>query len=999
MGVSKDESASNSERDSEDDKRKVAIRAFVLAHFELEPGTGVLVPVCSEAEFRENLNVKIDPATFEPDFDSCSVARPLIASKDEWRLALVEFRKVNRLTPKPILWRAIARMQLTRNTDDWLASFGEQNPASLTMVGERALQRWEATADAFQLELAKKKYRLAAEYGDSQAAYRLATCVIIDVSIEPKRGRSHSTPLESDSALRRKYERRAALSGHPVVRQKLEENLETDTQMASSNGDIWLEEAKKDLAEIDRDLHRWIPLADNGSTAAQLEVAKLLGKKCKLYDVASIFLASRAEVEEFEALMNLQASYLRSAATDQPEARYLLVSEGIERDEEEVPKLLRSAAFPRDGETSFPKALVRLAGCLTQTGELSDAEQCLRLAIKQGVEARLELADLLHDHADRLSEKASEAIALYEAIVAPYDEVDSFETWGEEKINVNVLCRSARAALRAGLAFYRGIGVSRDFQRAKRLFEAGAATDVLRRRSAHSFDPESIPWRADPDSFYCELAFQLGWGGNEQSYAQYLRDANQVLFARLTSLQFNVEPGDVVCVSDVLSLVNQRHESEDLSEKSNTFLDATNDDDQEGEYIQFVALIRMLSEPSLTRDELVKWLRQGEQVGNPESLLLLAWANATDRFGDIDLDSARRLFTKAKSSANQERRDTWWRVDGMTETETRHERLVIEAERGLRRCADVQNARQIASREAEKAIEEANRKALVESARREAGEDMMAMFTHKFRGPVDSILFNTSHHMEPRVFADAARTMNGLLDIFSLVSTTPGRLIANLQEDRTGSGSPERVLVHSLKLALIQLLSQRNRRRLLPHYLAYAKRNFKAPADLKVSVWSSDGSWQAVEHDLQLRWESDVGGLVAAGEFTQLAAWMDKHIIPIQMDGFPTSSIRFAEYGPYASVLTVVFTEVLVNAIKHSEPSALSPILLSWDESSELAVFRCTNPSTQDSRRREASKGSGRGHKFLNTIAGHVHGTFKTELQNQPSSVTFSIPLSVLHKA
>jgi len=128
------------------------------------------------------------------------------------------------------------------------------------------------------------------------------------------------------------------------------------------------------------------------------------------------------------------------------------------------------------------------------------------------------------------------------------------------------------------------------------------------------------------------------------------------------------------------------------------------------------------------------------------------------------------------------------------------------------------------------------------------------MFAHKFRGPVDSILFNTAHQHDERVYVDAARTMNGLLDIFSVVSTSPDKLLSSLKDDTSGEGSPAGVLLHAIKLALVQLLSLRNRRRMSPYYLAYAKGQGDAPNELRLSEWTRGKSWQAFEEALQIRW-------------------------------------------------------------------------------------------------------------------------------------------------
>jgi hypothetical protein len=283
-----------------------------------------------------------------------------------------------------------------------------------------------------------------------------------------------------------------------------------------------------------------------------------------------------------------------------------------------------------------------------------------------------------------------------------------------------------------------------------------------------------------------------------------------------------------------------------------------------------------------------------------------------------------------------------------------------------------------------------------EREKREAIENMMAMFAHKFRGPVDSILFNTSHQHDERVYVDAARTMNGLLDIFSVVSTHPDKLLGNLKDDIGGEGSPGGVLLHATKLALVQLLSLRNRRRMSPHYLAYAKKQGKAPEDLRPSAWAQEKSWQEMEKSLQILWEQEVGEMIVTASLDVVNDWMKTHLLPIRVDGFAESNAQFAQYGPKASLLTVIFTEVLVNAVKHAAPSSLEPIELSWCEGGEETVFSCVNPSSRESRTREASKGSGRGHKFLGLIADHLQGRFDADVFRDVSRVSMTLPSSAM---
>jgi len=135
--------------------------------------------------------------------------------------------------------------------------------------------------------------------------------------------------------------------------------------------------------------------------------------------------------------------------------------------------------------------------------------------------------------------------------------------------------------------------------------------------------------------------------------------------------------------------------------------------------------------------------------------------------------------------------------------------------------------------------------------------------------------------------------------------------------------------------------------------------------------------------------------LIAAG-IEVVNDWIVTHLLPISVEGFSDSNSQFAQYGPKASLLTVIFTEVLVNAIKHAIPGAIEPIALSWCEGQEETIFSCINPSSRESRSREASKGSGRGHKFLGLITGHLQGRFDADVFRDMSRVSITLPSSAM---
>ena len=286
----------------------------------------------------------------------------------------------------------------------------------------------------------------------------------------------------------------------------------------------------------------------------------------------------------------------------------------------------------------------------------------------------------------------------------------------------------------------------------------------------------------------------------------------------------------------------------------------------------------------------------------------------------------------------------------------------------------------------------------IEREKREISENLMAMFAHKFRGPVDSIIFNTEHQHDERLYIEAARTMNGLLEIFSVVSTTPDKLGASLSADKEGNGSPMQALIQSLTLALMQLLSQRNRRRMSPHYLAYAKAHEEAPSDLRLSAWCDEDEWGNVESRLQKEWECGIGALAINAKLENLTEWMGQHLVRFEANGFNESGIRFASYGSKASLLIVILTEFIVNAIKHSSPQPSSVVKISLHESDDFVELRCENRSSFDSRTREASKGNGRGQKFLRLIADHMGGEFVVNVLQDNSNVSMLIPTRLMKK-
>jgi hypothetical protein len=270
-------------------------------------------------------------------------------------------------------------------------------------------------------------------------------------------------------------------------------------------------------------------------------------------------------------------------------------------------------------------------------------------------------------------------------------------------------------------------------------------------------------------------------------------------------------------------------------------------------------------------------------------------------------------------------------------------------------------------------------------------EDMMSMFAHQFRGSVDSINFNTEHQKDERVYIDAARTMSGLLDLFGVVSTSPDRLQRSIQDDQSGDSSPYFTLLRSFKLALIQLVSRRNIRRMSTHYWQHALRHDLAPNGLSYRDWRTDPKWEIVERNIQTELELQASSLVVKKGHDGLSDWVTATLFPVSITGFTDSSIRYADYGRKEALLVTIFTEVLVNAIKHNIPGTKDPMVVSWTEGEKIISFTCENASSKSSRAGDTT-GSGRGHGFLDILLRNLGGKFVPDVFKDRAQVLIEFP-------
>jgi len=279
-----------------------------------------------------------------------------------------------------------------------------------------------------------------------------------------------------------------------------------------------------------------------------------------------------------------------------------------------------------------------------------------------------------------------------------------------------------------------------------------------------------------------------------------------------------------------------------------------------------------------------------------------------------------------------------------------------------------------------------------ENAKKEL-EEIMAMFAHKFRGPLLNIQYNANHENQKTRTIKAVQTMTALLDIFSTISTDDVKLREKISRDKRGDRTLTAVLVDSLLLAMPQLLIARHIKRIKQHYLSYAKKMARIPS---MATWEqlSDDYLDILEN-LQVEWENSFMELaVESDNLTEMSMWIQERFFPIQIHGFDNNPIRFKRYGATESVLIIVMTEMLLNSIKYYSATTVQPIVVRWEFQPDISRLICENPTTH--KESNSPKGTHKGQSFLNMIARKLGGNFTTILKQNRYTAEFNLPRHLL---
>ena len=291
-----------------------------------------------------------------------------------------------------------------------------------------------------------------------------------------------------------------------------------------------------------------------------------------------------------------------------------------------------------------------------------------------------------------------------------------------------------------------------------------------------------------------------------------------------------------------------------------------------------------------------------------------------------------------------------------------------------------------------KKIELEQKNKQLEIARSEL-EEMMSMFAHKFRSPLDAIIYNTTHENQVKLYAEAAQTMRGLLDVFSIISTDPEILKVKIKRDNQGTGSLLSVFIKTLDMIMLHLLSASGAEKIQQHYMTYAKTHGLCSPELSYKSWIEENF--ELEQQLQSEWEQSFAHLL--GESDKLEprlTWLEQRFFKLELSGFDEANIQFRANGVTESFLMILLNEILVNAFKYYSSATRNPVVLEWTERDGHQVFICRNPSVRSER--TIIKGSHKGHAFLSTLARKTGSQFVKPQPQDEFVLEFAIPNELL---
>jgi two-component sensor histidine kinase len=150
---------------------------------------------------------------------------------------------------------------------------------------------------------------------------------------------------------------------------------------------------------------------------------------------------------------------------------------------------------------------------------------------------------------------------------------------------------------------------------------------------------------------------------------------------------------------------------------------------------------------------------------------------------------------------------------------------------------------------------------------------------------------------------------------------------------------------------------------------------------------------------LQKEWDEYFDDKLFTDTSEVLIEKIQARFFSLELVGFKDCDLRFTAYGYASSIFTIILNELITNAFKYYSSENHLPVVLEWIETSEHRIIKCVTPSSKEER--DVSKGSHKGHNFLNTLAEKLGGEFEIiplEADEDLFCVEFKIPNDIFYK-
>ncbi|MCV6636532.1 hypothetical protein [Candidatus Albibeggiatoa sp. nov. NOAA] len=272
-------------------------------------------------------------------------------------------------------------------------------------------------------------------------------------------------------------------------------------------------------------------------------------------------------------------------------------------------------------------------------------------------------------------------------------------------------------------------------------------------------------------------------------------------------------------------------------------------------------------------------------------------------------------------------------------------------------------------------------------------ENMMALFAHKLRAPLQHIEYNVKNKNNPQQTLHDVESMQRFLNIYSFISSDGQQLKQKLQQDMRGAGRLTHVLERSFIDAITPLLSSGNRIKIKQHYLHYAKQNQLIPQDTKLRQW--DNEYLYIGQQLQIAWSETFFNLIEVPpQLSQIQKWFNSYFFPIQFQGFDIENIQFNRFSVTEEVLVALLSEMLLNMVKYYHAIDDRTAHLSWHCEQNMCTLKAINPTSAFEQKLD--KGSKKGQDSLLSIVRKMGGDFQTSYQAESYQVMLTIPATLL---